>query len=260
MDVLTLVFFLILMKDLKDSVTLECHFVVGHGKLYSVKWYKDDNEFYRFVPEDIPSVQVFHQSGIALDLTKCNMRKVTLKNLTLQTSGIYKCEVSTDAPKFEIEFKSANMSVISYPEGNPLIEGIRNQYAVGELVSGNCSSYKSYPQPSLTWYINGNQANDYQVKNYPVLVNSEGTLFSKTLGIQFKIEKKHFQGPNVELDLTCEATFVQYQLKWRKIIVIQHLTQSYTDNMLQEGYRNRGFRNKLLPILKIFIITLILNT
>ncbi|XP_050540765.1 uncharacterized protein LOC126905252 isoform X3 [Daktulosphaira vitifoliae] len=247
MDVLTLVFFLILMKvtiglkiidvlvprfvDLKDSVTLECHFVVGHGKLYSVKWYKDDNEFYRFVPEDIPSVQVFHQSGIALDLTKCNMRKVTLKNLTLQTSGIYKCEVSTDAPKFEIEFKSANMSVISYPEGNPLIEGIRNQYAVGELVSGNCSSYKSYPQPSLTWYINGNQ-----------------------------IEKKHFQGPNVELDLTCEATFVQYQLKWRKIIVIQHLTQSYTDNMLQEGYRNRGFRNKLLPILKIFIITLILNT
>lgn len=40
------------------------------------------------------------------------MRKITLSNLTLQTSGIYRCEVSTDGPKFEMVFKSANMNVL----------------------------------------------------------------------------------------------------------------------------------------------------
>lgn len=45
----------------------------------------------------------------------------------------------------------------AYPEGNPMIEGVLNRYAVGDFVSGNCTSTKSYPQPSMTWYINGVQ-------------------------------------------------------------------------------------------------------
>lgn len=55
--------------DLKQSVKLECNFDVGHDKLYSVKWYKDDHEFYRFVPEDRPTIQVFHLPGIILDVS-----------------------------------------------------------------------------------------------------------------------------------------------------------------------------------------------
>lgn len=47
-------------------------------------------------------VQLFH----------CNMQKITLSNITLQSSGIYRCEVSTDGPKFEMVFKSANMNVL----------------------------------------------------------------------------------------------------------------------------------------------------
>lgn len=55
--------------DLKQSVILGCNFDVGQGKLYSVKWYKDDQEFYRFVPEDRPTIQVFHLPGIILDVS-----------------------------------------------------------------------------------------------------------------------------------------------------------------------------------------------
>lgn len=40
------------------------------------------------------------------------MRKISLSNLTLETSGVYRCEVSTEGPKFEMVFKSANMNVI----------------------------------------------------------------------------------------------------------------------------------------------------
>ena len=38
--------------------------------LYSVKWYKDDLEFYRFVPNDRPKLQVFPQKGIHVDVSK----------------------------------------------------------------------------------------------------------------------------------------------------------------------------------------------
>ena len=31
--------------------TLHCNYHLGKDKLYSVKWYKDSSEFYRFVPK-----------------------------------------------------------------------------------------------------------------------------------------------------------------------------------------------------------------
>lgn len=52
------------------------------------------------------------------------------------------------------------------------------------------------------------------------------------------MEKDHFQGPEEALDLTCEASLVQGQLKWRKMIVIQLIQQSYTENMFLEEYKN----------------------
>lgn len=55
--------------ELKQQVELGCDFDVEHDKLYSVKWYKDDNEFYRFVPENEPTGQFFRQPGITLNVS-----------------------------------------------------------------------------------------------------------------------------------------------------------------------------------------------
>nr|CAD7463162.1 unnamed protein product [Timema tahoe] len=46
---------------------LECHFDLQGEALYSVKWYKDGNEFYRFVPRDMPPAQLFPLPGVAVD-------------------------------------------------------------------------------------------------------------------------------------------------------------------------------------------------
>lgn len=50
---------------------------------------------------------------LSAQLSRCSIRKVILTNVTLQTSGDYRCEVSTDGPKFEMVFMSANMNVLS---------------------------------------------------------------------------------------------------------------------------------------------------
>ncbi|KAG8328808.1 hypothetical protein J6590_101197, partial [Homalodisca vitripennis] len=46
-----------------DSL-LQCKYDLQDETLYSVKWYKDGHEFYRFVPRDFPIVQVFPVPGV----------------------------------------------------------------------------------------------------------------------------------------------------------------------------------------------------
>lgn len=53
-----------------QSARLECHFDLDGEVLYSVKWYKDGNEFYRFIPRDMPPVQVFPLPGVTVDVSK----------------------------------------------------------------------------------------------------------------------------------------------------------------------------------------------
>jgi hypothetical protein len=40
-----------------------------HEALYSVKWYKDGNEFFRYVPRDMPPVQIFALPGVTVDVS-----------------------------------------------------------------------------------------------------------------------------------------------------------------------------------------------
>lgn len=51
---------------------LECHYDLDGEVLYSVKWYKDGNEFYRYVPRDMPPVLIFNQTGVTVDVSNCS--------------------------------------------------------------------------------------------------------------------------------------------------------------------------------------------
>uniref|UniRef100_A0A1B0DBD3 Ig-like domain-containing protein n=1 Tax=Phlebotomus papatasi TaxID=29031 RepID=A0A1B0DBD3_PHLPP len=52
----------------RDSFArLECHYDLDGEALYSVKWYKDGNEFYRYVPRNMPPAHVFTLPGISID-------------------------------------------------------------------------------------------------------------------------------------------------------------------------------------------------
>ena len=38
--------------------------------LYSVKWYRNEREFFRYVPNDRPKLQIFPQHGIRVEVIK----------------------------------------------------------------------------------------------------------------------------------------------------------------------------------------------
>ena len=50
-----------------QEAVLECKFDMEADSLYSVKWYRNEQEFYRFVPNDRPKLQIFPQDGIRVE-------------------------------------------------------------------------------------------------------------------------------------------------------------------------------------------------
>ncbi|XP_036340061.1 uncharacterized protein LOC118749371 [Rhagoletis pomonella] len=53
-----------------SSALLECLYDLDGESLYSVKWYKDGNEFYRYVPRDMPPAQTFLLPGVSVEVSK----------------------------------------------------------------------------------------------------------------------------------------------------------------------------------------------
>ena len=49
-----------------DTVTLRCDYDLEQQNLYSIKWFRDESEFYQFVPKEIPASKVFDVDGVKI--------------------------------------------------------------------------------------------------------------------------------------------------------------------------------------------------
>ncbi|KOB76242.1 Uncharacterized protein OBRU01_06104, partial [Operophtera brumata] len=95
-----------------SSATLGCRWALETGEaLYTVKWYHGAQEFFRFVPKELPNTRVFSQTGISVDVSRSGAQQVVLRGATRGLSGRYRCEVSADAPYFHTVYKSAYMRI-----------------------------------------------------------------------------------------------------------------------------------------------------
>ena len=52
-----------------DPVVLHCDYELQDDKLYSVTWYRDNHEFYRYVPNSKPHIKTFELPGIAVNVS-----------------------------------------------------------------------------------------------------------------------------------------------------------------------------------------------
>ncbi|XP_055906663.1 uncharacterized protein LOC129941917 [Eupeodes corollae] len=101
--------------DFRDNVTLTCSYDMDGHTLNSVKWYKDEKEFFRYSPMMHPVYLKFPVDGVHVsdnsDICTETTCRVELSLLSKKSSGVYRCEVSEDAPHFKLTTKSANMTV-----------------------------------------------------------------------------------------------------------------------------------------------------
>nr|XP_031829339.1 cell adhesion molecule 2-like [Nomia melanderi] len=190
-----------------QNITLECNFNLDGESLYSVQWYKDGNEFYRYVPQDKPPVLVFQLPGVTANIHNSTERSVVLYSVNLMSTGRYRCEVSAEAPSFPTVSEHSDMVVVALPKVGPVITGKqgRHHYQLGDVVRFNCTSEKSKPAAMLSWFINGEPVDTQYLKGpHIVEVDREG-LETAVLGLEFCLhKKKHFK--RGDLKIKCLAT------------------------------------------------------
>ncbi|XP_044315795.1 uncharacterized protein LOC108047308 isoform X2 [Drosophila rhopaloa] len=197
----------------KDSpAQLECLYDLDGEALYSVKWYKDGNEFYRYVPRDMPPAQTFLLPGVIVDLHNSSDATVTLRNVNLQSTGRFRCEVSGEAPSFQTVTEHGDMIVVFLPDqGSPKISGGRPRYQVGDYVKVNCTSGRSKPAVELSWQVNGEPADKQKLRKYNTIVEGRDGLETSVLGLQFRVEQRHFRNGDMKLKCIAELS----SLYWR---------------------------------------------
>lgn len=187
-----------------QKAVLRCNYDLEGDNLYSVKWYFNQKEFYRYIPTDNPPVTIFnHHPGVNVNPQLSTTKEVVLDEIDFLTSGQYRCEISGDAPKFQTASAEGLLFVVDLPDNGPDILGGRPRYTVGDHVNVTCASRNSLPAAKLSWYINGEKADSNHLIPYSHETNHEGLQTSK-LGLGFKVDHKHFT--RGDLKLKCTAT------------------------------------------------------
>ncbi|XP_030761169.1 uncharacterized protein LOC115886213 isoform X2 [Sitophilus oryzae] len=182
-----------------EVAQLQCDYDLGNDTLYSVKWYKEHEEFYRFVPKALPPANSYKVDGVHVDMTKSDNRKVVLHSVNWKSSGLFRCEVSAEAPSFASAQSEARMEVVSLPDEDPVISGVEEQYQIGDEINLNCTSGRSRPASILHWYINEQQIQkDEALIKYPIEHHAKG-LVTSTLGLRFILSNRHFLGGSMRV-------------------------------------------------------------
>ncbi|EDW97158.1 uncharacterized protein LOC6536877 [Drosophila yakuba] len=202
--------------DFRDNVTLSCSYDMRGHTLNSVKWYKDHEEFFRYSPLTSPIYMTFEVQGLQVLEGKyvCNESSCRL-DLSLQgakSTGLYKCEVSGDAPHFKLADKADNMTVAALPQNDPLIESFNSMYRMEEYLKATCISDFSSLPTRLTWYINGEQPLLGEL--YPTtdtsLAAHDYVLRRQRLQVQFFLQGQRFFQAGKILELKCVAEIENY--------------------------------------------------
>lgn len=57
-----------------EMAQLQCDYDLGNDTLYSVKWYKEHEEFYRYVPKAHPQANSYKVDGVHVDVSLCTFQ------------------------------------------------------------------------------------------------------------------------------------------------------------------------------------------
>ncbi|XP_071530511.1 uncharacterized protein [Panulirus ornatus] len=184
---------------------LECQFVDEGESIYALKWYLGLDEFYRWTPAENPPVKTFPVRGdpLTVDTAASYKGRVRIHDVTLGAAGVFRCEVSAEAPAFHTESEVATMTVVDLPDDKPRINGVRGgSYPLHQEVVLNCSSPHSQPPAILTFYVNDEQADPAWLVPYPALEDPATGLETAVLGLRLSLRPRLLRGGVVNIKCT----------------------------------------------------------
>ncbi|XP_039751318.1 uncharacterized protein LOC120627390 [Pararge aegeria] len=183
---------------------LGCQFDLEGDELYSVKWYKDGREFYRYVPSNDEAISYFSMPGVFVDVSHSSSTMVALDHLTKDSAGLYRCEVSGEAPYFVTIYKEKAVDIHLLPNNKPRVTGLENEYIIGDLLEANCTSSRSRPKTQIMWLINDQLAlKKYTRGPWERISRERVDARETTLELRFFLMSRHFR--DGVLTVKCQA-------------------------------------------------------
>ncbi|KAF2358582.1 Immunoglobulin-like domain [Trinorchestia longiramus] len=173
------------------SVELRCAWSPAHYKIWALKWYQGLREIYRYTPSNPSPVQVFHNPHLAVDAHRSTGGSVRLENVTLGAAGLFRCEVSAEAPTFKTVYGEKELRVIALPPSGPTIRGVAGHYQEGDWVDLTCSLGAAHPVPHLSFTVNGRPPPSSNVEPQIMGPSSQRGLRSSSIRLRFVLRRHH---------------------------------------------------------------------
>ncbi|XP_031338628.1 uncharacterized protein LOC116167411 isoform X2 [Photinus pyralis] len=136
-----------------NNCTLICTYDLEDVPLYTVSWYRGIKEFYRYTPNETPSIKVFETPGINVAKDQSNSTQVVLRKVEFNLSGNFTCEVTTEKA-FSTRQDVQVMQVVQLPDDAPTISVGREPLDYGDELIANCMSRPSRPPAMLKFILN----------------------------------------------------------------------------------------------------------
>ncbi|KAL1502012.1 hypothetical protein ABEB36_007225 [Hypothenemus hampei] len=236
------------------SVTLGCEYDLEGAPLYSVKWYREYVEFYRYVPKEEPPIRVFPLQGIQVDVSVSNSKNLTLLSVGRDISGQFQCEVSADAPLFHTQLLSAPMTVAVVPVGVPLVLVDKSGLEQGRPLIATCHAPPSHPAGNVTFFVNDEKVPGYTSET---TTSTPDQLEERTA----RLELTGVGGSWEPLRIRCEATlFRLYRANSIEVEVKPDTPQPASVLLLETTSKgNAIFRIKIPQVIWIYVFKLLVK-
>ncbi|CAH2037140.1 unnamed protein product, partial [Iphiclides podalirius] len=193
--------------DPRWSADLVCHYVneKGDPPLHSVKWYRDNNEIFRYTPEQQPPTRTFNTSAGGVSRGACNSHSCSISVILpkrYNTRISFTCEVSTEGPRFAVVNQTKYLTVAVTLKEDPVITGALGSVQFGEDVLLNCSASPAMPPANIVWYVDGKTE-----KSEPWMIDNTETSGSDEYGLQssWRPMRLRVNIPEGEIAIRCEA-------------------------------------------------------
>ena len=180
------------------TLSLICDYELGGRELYSVKWSHDDRGFYRFFPRLEEPRQVFPSSALSVELEQSDHRSVRLSSVSLLSSGVMRCEVTTEGPMFLTVAEDSLLTVVE-PPSLSLVQ-------TGDSLVLDCQPGRS-GSPSSVWPSQSNSSSKttFYFNGSPVRAEKK----SRSLLYSLDTTNQHLQVVNI----SCSQNINNFQIK-----------------------------------------------
>ncbi|KAG7302556.1 hypothetical protein JYU34_012481 [Plutella xylostella] len=195
--------------DPRKEARLVCHYESARGDppLHSVKWYRENNEIFRFTPGQVPSTRTFNTTSGSVTPGACNMQSCAVRVALpprYNTRVAYTCEVSAEGPRFAVVKQTKNLTVAVALHQDPVIQGAPGSAQPGEQLQLNCSTAPAAPPASLLWYIDGQpEKTESWLYHTEVSPPNEFGLRASWRTLRFRVPSANARS---QVSLRCEAT------------------------------------------------------